>query len=85
MKFAEMKLLLVFREWVLLKDYENLDAELTSKLNAKIHEKKDIDLRVWNRERLLLIRLTANPFLPSIDSSKNARTNWTYVATRSNL
>lgn len=46
MKFAEIKLLLVFREWLLLKDFEKMDEDLTARLNSRSHEKRDIDQRV---------------------------------------
>ena len=58
MKFAEIKLLLVFREWLLLKDFEKLDMDLTSKLNLKAFEKKEIDQKVL----LIAIATTTTEF-----------------------
>ncbi|KAJ3297198.1 Cilia- and flagella-associated protein 44 [Borealophlyctis nickersoniae] len=45
-KFADMKLLLLYREWVLLKEFEKYDNALADKLVMKRNEKDDIDLKI---------------------------------------
>jgi hypothetical protein len=45
-KLADMKLLLLYREWVLLKEFEKFDNALADKLNNKKSEKIEIDAKV---------------------------------------
>jgi hypothetical protein len=52
-KFADIKLLLLYREWVLLKEFEKYDTKLAEKLSLKRQEKGDIDEKV---PRLILNR-----------------------------
>ncbi|KAJ3045333.1 Cilia- and flagella-associated protein 44 [Rhizophlyctis rosea] len=46
LKFADMKLLLLYQEWVLLKEFEKHDNALADKLINKRNEKDDIDVRI---------------------------------------
>jgi hypothetical protein len=53
LKFADIKLLLLFREWMLLKEFEQTDNLLADKLNSKKGEKKDIENKIDEyREKL---------------------------------
>jgi hypothetical protein len=45
-KFADIKLLLLYREWVLLKEFEKYDTKLAEKLSLKRQEKGDIDEKI---------------------------------------
>lgn len=47
LKFADIKLLLLHREWVLLKEFEKYDTKLAEKLLLKKQEKSDIDEKVF--------------------------------------
>ncbi|KAJ3417018.1 Cilia- and flagella-associated protein 44 [Chytridiales sp. JEL 0842] len=44
--FADMRLLLLYKEWVLLKEFEKYDKNLADKLNLKRNEKMDIDTKI---------------------------------------
>jgi GTPase involved in cell partitioning and DNA repair len=44
--FADMRLLLLYKEWVLLKEFEKYDNTLADKLNLKRTEKMDIDQKI---------------------------------------
>ncbi|KAJ3126720.1 Cilia- and flagella-associated protein 44 [Nowakowskiella sp. JEL0407] len=46
LKFADMKLLLLYREWALLKEFEKHDNFLAEKLVAKKSEKNEIDSKI---------------------------------------
>ncbi|KAJ3035172.1 Cilia- and flagella-associated protein 44, partial [Rhizophlyctis rosea] len=46
LKFADMKLLLLYQEWVLLKEFEKHDNALADKLINKRNEKDEIDVRI---------------------------------------
>ena len=46
MKFAEMRLLLLHREWKLLKELEQFDNEFVEKLKIRQVEKDEIDAKV---------------------------------------
>ncbi|KAJ3086753.1 Cilia- and flagella-associated protein 44 [Quaeritorhiza haematococci] len=46
LKFADMKLLLLYKEWVLLKEFEKHDNALADKLQTKQMEKADIDSKI---------------------------------------
>ena len=46
MKAADIKLLLLYHEWVLLKEFEKFDTALAEKLDGKKGEKLDIDFKV---------------------------------------
>lgn len=53
LKFADIKLQLLFREWMLLKEFEQTDNLLAEKLNAKKIEKNEIVSRIDEyREKL---------------------------------
>ena len=41
-----MKLLLLYKEWELLKEFEKHDIELSDKLNMKRNEKLELDAKV---------------------------------------
>ncbi|RKO93288.1 hypothetical protein BDK51DRAFT_14775, partial [Blyttiomyces helicus] len=45
-KCADIKLLLLYREWVLLKEFEKYDNALMDKLTMKRNEKEEIDLKI---------------------------------------
>lgn len=45
-KFAELKLLLLYREWALLKEFEKYDTTLADKLILKQVEQNDITQKV---------------------------------------
>ncbi|KAL7754355.1 hypothetical protein RI367_000336 [Sorochytrium milnesiophthora] len=45
-KFAEMKLIILYEEWLLLKEFEKYDNALAEKLNVKRSEKADIDVKI---------------------------------------
>jgi hypothetical protein len=54
LKFAEIKLHVLFREWVLLKEFEHTDNSLSEKLNSKKGEKKEIEVKIGEyRDKLL--------------------------------
>ncbi|KAI9094906.1 hypothetical protein DFS34DRAFT_227574 [Phlyctochytrium arcticum] len=46
LKSADMKLLLLYREWVLLKEFEKHDNQLADKLSQKRNEKDEIDGKI---------------------------------------
>ncbi|KAH6585557.1 hypothetical protein BASA50_001166 [Batrachochytrium salamandrivorans] len=46
LKFADIKLLLLHQEWILLKEFETYDTELAEKLVLKQHEKDEIDQKI---------------------------------------
>lgn len=53
LKFADIKLQLLFREWMLLKEFEQTDNKLAEKVNAKKAEKDEIDSKIDDyREKL---------------------------------
>ncbi|KAJ3323577.1 Cilia- and flagella-associated protein 44 [Boothiomyces sp. JEL0866] len=53
LKFADIKIQLLFREWMLLKEFEQTDNALAEKLNAKKAEKNEIDAKIAEyREKL---------------------------------
>jgi hypothetical protein len=45
-KFAEIKLQVLFREWLLLKEFEQTDNKLAEKVNAKKAEKNEIEAKI---------------------------------------
>ncbi|KAJ3223187.1 Cilia- and flagella-associated protein 44 [Clydaea vesicula] len=45
-KFADIKLLLLYREWALLKEFEKFDTTLADKLVTKKQEQDDIDQKI---------------------------------------
>lgn len=49
LKAADIKLLLLYEEWVLLKEFEKFDSALAEKLNTKVSEKMDLDSKVLVR------------------------------------
>ena len=48
LKLADMRLLVLHREWGLLKEFEKHDNALADKLAVKRAEKKDSDMKVSN-------------------------------------
>jgi hypothetical protein len=48
LKYAEIKAQVLYREWMLLKQFEQTDRALADKLANKIIEKTDIEARVNN-------------------------------------
>ncbi len=53
LKFADIKLELLFREWMLLKEFEQTDNKLAEKSNSKKAEKQDIESKIDEyREKL---------------------------------
>ena len=46
LKFADIKLLVLYKEWVLLKEFEKFDNALADKLRCKQNEKTDIEEKV---------------------------------------
>jgi WD40 repeat protein len=54
LKYADIKLQLLFKEWVLLKEFEQTDNVLAEKLNTKKSEKKELESKIAEyREKLL--------------------------------
>jgi hypothetical protein len=53
LKAVDLKLLLLYEEWVLLKEFEKFDRSLTDKLEGKRAEATDIELKILDcREKL---------------------------------
>ncbi|KAI8897709.1 WD40-repeat-containing domain protein, partial [Globomyces pollinis-pini] len=53
LKYADIKLQLLFREWMLLKEFEQTDNALADKLNGKKAEKNEIEAKIAEyREKL---------------------------------
>ncbi|KAJ3275132.1 Cilia- and flagella-associated protein 44 [Terramyces sp. JEL0728] len=53
LKFADIKIQLLYKEWMLLKEFEQTDNLLADKLNAKQAEKNEIDAKIAEyREKL---------------------------------
>jgi hypothetical protein len=48
LKFADIKLLVLYREWILLKEFEKFDNSLAEKLKLKQKEKFEIEQKVIN-------------------------------------
>ncbi|KAL5033039.1 hypothetical protein BDV3_000061 [Batrachochytrium dendrobatidis] len=46
LKFADIKLLLLYQEWVLLKEFETHDTALAEKLSVKLSEKNEVDQKI---------------------------------------
>jgi hypothetical protein len=65
-KFGEMKLLLLYKEWVLLKEFEKHDGVLGEKLAGKQAEKADIDFKVMSK----LVNEVYSLFRPFLFRSK---------------
>ncbi|KAI8853753.1 hypothetical protein BC829DRAFT_276544 [Chytridium lagenaria] len=53
-KFADIKLLLLYREWMLLKEFEKYDNALADKLVMKRNEKADIDAKIKECQEKLI-------------------------------
>ncbi len=56
LKAADLKLLLLYREWVLLKEFEEHDHGLSDKLKSKLGEKHDIHERVLECQSKLALK-----------------------------
>lgn len=48
LKSADIKLLLLYHEWMLLKEFEKFDIALADKLDGKRSEKLEIDFKVFD-------------------------------------
>ncbi|KAJ3210900.1 Cilia- and flagella-associated protein 44 [Dinochytrium kinnereticum] len=55
-KFADIKLLLLYREWMLLKEFEKHDNLLAEKLIMKRNEKSDIDSKIKECQEKLIAK-----------------------------
>ncbi|KAJ3195546.1 Cilia- and flagella-associated protein 44 [Irineochytrium annulatum] len=55
-KFADIKLLLLYREWVLLKEFEKYDNTLAEKLVMKKNEKSEIDSKIKECQEKLNVK-----------------------------
>nr|KAJ3422153.1 Cilia- and flagella-associated protein 44 [Polyrhizophydium stewartii] len=56
LKFADIKLLLFYQEWVLLKEFEKYDTALAEKLSTKKAEKAEIDLKIAECQEKLAVK-----------------------------
>lgn len=73
LKSADMKLLLLYKEWVLLKEFEKHDNALADKLAQKRMEKDEIDAKV--REARLLRQTTALTTM-LLDQGVSGKAQW---------
>ncbi len=48
LKLAEMNLIVLYKEWTLLKEFETHDIELLHLINAKGQENTEIEVKVQN-------------------------------------
>ncbi|KAJ3102122.1 Cilia- and flagella-associated protein 44 [Phlyctochytrium planicorne] len=55
-KFADIKLLLLYREWILLKEFEKHDNALAEKLIMKKNEKAEIDAKIKECQEKLIAK-----------------------------
>ncbi|KAJ3110143.1 Cilia- and flagella-associated protein 44 [Phlyctochytrium bullatum] len=55
-KFSDIKLLLLYREWMLLKEFEKHDNHLADKLVTKKNEKADIDAKIKECQEKLMAK-----------------------------
>ena len=47
LKFADIKLLVLYKEWILLKEFEKFDNALAQKLQGKQNEQLEITEKVY--------------------------------------